>query len=146
MIFSVNALENHSPDISQVLRKTSCGPFRGGFVCCVLASGGPSLAVSAENPPESPRGSPFATLFLPSPFCRNFRRPPPSLLRRGILKSHGNGQFGGSFRRCVRCDFVVSVDFHEFGYSPSPLKIVATCQKNIKKRKNVIFSESLLKR
>ena len=34
IIFSVNAFENHYPDISQVLRKSSCGPFSG--VVCVL--------------------------------------------------------------------------------------------------------------
>ena len=43
-----------------------------------------------------------------------------------ILKSHGNGQSGGSFGRSVRCGFVVSVVLHEFVYSPSPLKIDAT--------------------
>ena len=34
IIFSVNAFENHYPDISQVLKKSSCGPFSG--VVCVL--------------------------------------------------------------------------------------------------------------
>ena len=63
---------------------------------------------------------------------RNLRRPPPSLLRFGILKSHGNGQSGGSFGRSVRCGFVVSVALHEFGYSPSPLKIDATYEKTEK--------------
>ena len=29
IIFSVNAFENHFPDISQVLKKSSCGPFSG---------------------------------------------------------------------------------------------------------------------
>ena len=60
----------------------------------------------------------------------------PSLLRRGILKSHGNGQSGGSFGRSVRCGFVVSVVLYEFGYSPSPFKIDVTCQKKLK---NVFF-------
>ena len=45
------------------------------------------------------------------------------------------GQSGGSFGRCVRCGFVVSVVLHEFEYSPSPLKIDVTCQTNW--RKNV---------
>ena len=60
--------------------------------------------------------------------ARSFWRPPPSLLRGpGILKSHGNGQSGGSFRRAVRCGFVVSSVLHEFEDPPSPLKIDATC-------------------
>ena len=61
-------------------------------------------------------------------------RPRGRRRRRSVffLKSHGNGQFGGSFRRCVRCDFVVSVFLHEFGYSPSPLKIDATYKKTEK--------------
>ena len=41
-----------------------------------------------------------------------------------------SGQSGGSFGRCVRCDFVVSMVLHEFEYSPSPLKTDVTCQKN----------------
>ena len=62
------------------------------------------------------------------------------------LKRHGNGQSGGSFERCVRCGFVVSVFLHEFGYSPSPLKIDATYKKTEKKLKNMFFTESLLER
>ena len=51
-------------------------------------------------------------------------------MRAGILKSHGNGQSGGSFGRWVGRDFVVSVVLYEFRYSPSPFKIDVTCQKN----------------
>ena len=43
---------------------------------------------------------------------------------------------GESFGGCVRCDFVVSVVLHAFGYSSSPLKIDATykqTEKNMKK-------------
>ena len=40
------------------------------------------------------------------------------------------GQSGGSFGRCVRCVFVMSVVLNEFEYSSSPLKIDVTCQKN----------------
>ena len=60
-------------------------------------------------------------------FFSHFWTPPPSLLRPGILKSHGNGQSGGSFRRAVRCGFVVSAVLHEFEDPPRPLKIDATC-------------------
>ena len=55
------------------------------------------------------------------------------MLRIGILKNHGNGQFGGSFERCVRCVFVVSVVLHECGYAPSPLKIDTTYKNTEKK-------------
>ena len=44
-----------------------------------------------------------------------------------------------SFERCVRCGFVVSMVLHEFGYSPSPLKIDATYKKNWKKLKKHDF-------
>ena len=95
------------------------------FVCCALFCRLVGLGVVS-----------FVTLFWPSAFCRNFSSPGPSLLRGpGILKSHGNGQFGGSFRRCVRCDFVVSVVLHEFRYSPSPLKTDATYKKTEKTEK-----------
>ena len=41
-------------------------------------------------------------------FCQNATGwAAPSLLRAGILKSHENGQSGGSFGRAVRCVFVV---------------------------------------
>ena len=56
-----------------------------------------------------------------------------------IIKSHGNGQPGGLFGRCVRCGFVVSVVLHEFEYSPSPLKIDATCQKKTAKIGKTLF-------
>ena len=46
---------------------------------------------------------------------------------------HGNGQFGESFGRCVRCDFVVRAVLHAFGDSPSPLKIDASHKKTEKK-------------
>ena len=72
-------------------------------------------------------------MFIPGGGARFLEIAPPILLAAGILKRHGNGQFGESFRRCVRCGFVVSVVLHELEYSPSPLKIVVTCKKKLKK-------------
>ena len=56
-----------------------------------------------------------------------------------IIKSHGNGQPGELFGRCVRCGFVVSVVLHEFGYSPSPLKTDVICHKNREKGRKTRF-------
>ena len=73
-------------------------------------------------------------------FCQNATGwAAPSLLRAGILKSHDNGQSGGSFGGCVRCGFVVSAFSQQFRYSPSPLKIEATYKKTEKKLKKHDF-------
>ena len=54
-----------------------------------------------------------------------------------------SGQSGGSFGRCVRCDFVVSMVLHEFEYSPSPLKTDVSCQKNGEKERKHDFLVNL---
>ena len=54
-----------------------------------------------------------------------------------------SGQSGGSFARCVRCDFVVSMVLHEFEYSPSPLKTDVTCQKNGENERKTLFFSKL---
>ena len=108
---------------SQVLRKSSPGPFSS--VVCVL------WRVTVEYNSRASISS------------EDLSRQEAMLRGPGILKSHDNGQSGGSFGGCVRCGFVVSWVLQEFRYSPSPLKIDATYKKT---EKNMLFKESLLKR